>query len=386
MKKSIDKLMELARQFNKVVIVGAGGRGKELLKNFKKNNIDVYAFFDNNAEKMQWKNIDGVPVEMPLNLNFNDVLYVTSVADPYDRGVLLRQLLQLGISRDSIFEYDPREYEYMSHLDEHEYREIVDDRYYQVFGMHINWENPTRYTEKICCDKLVRSERKSRLTDKYLVKDWVQEQIGTDYCVKLLGVWDSANDIDFESLPQKFVLKLNNASASNIVVTNKETLDIEQVRNRLNAWMTQNYAYRALELHYGDINPKIICEEYIPGLSNNIYDYKFYCFHGVPRYIECIKSAIRYSEAKATFFDNEWNEQEFILGYPKLNTPVPRPNNLNKMLDICSKLSRDLPHVRVDLYDMPDGRILFGEMTFTTWGGLMRFSPDKWDYIFGSLI
>ena len=386
MKKSIEKLLDIGKEYERIVIFGAGVRGRELLEILVNKGLNVCAIFDNNPERTGNRMISGIPVVLPKKIEGTDVLYVTSIADPYDRIVLKQQLLRLGVYEEEIFEYDPREYEYLSHLDESEYKNELDSMYFKVFGRNINWDDPKRYTEKINCEKLVRDKRKTNLTDKYLVKEWVKNTIGENHCINTLGVWDSADEIDFENLPKQFVLKLNNASASNIVVRDKNNIDIDAIRGRLSSWIAQNYGYRSLELHYRDIVPKIICEEYIHGLSSDCYDYKIYCFHGKPYYIECIRNAIHYDDASAVFYDTKWDKQKFTFGYPKEIIDVPKPDDLDKMIEFSTVLSKDFPHVRVDLYDLPYGKVLFGEMTFTSWGGLMRFTPDEWDEIFGSLI
>ena len=131
--------------------------------------------------------------------------------------------------------------------------------------------------------------------------------------------------------------------------------------------------------------PKIICEEYLEGLADYIYDYNIYCFHGEPMYIWCIKGSHK-PECQASFYNKKWEMQEFSYGYPKDPVLAPKPAGLEEMLELSRILCRDFEHIRVDWYNLPDGRVLFGEMTFSTWSGLMHFIPEEYDEIFGKLI
>ena len=143
--------------------------------------------------------------------------------------------------------------------------------------------------------------------------------------------------------------------------------------------------HTCLEMQYKDVPPKIICEKFIPGMAESLYDYQFYCFHGKPKYIWCIKASHK-ENCQASFYDTDWKKQEFTFGYPGDPDFVPRPKQLAKMLQISEILSADFEHVRVDLYELPDGRILFGELTLTSWGGFHKFVPEKYDKVLGELI
>jgi len=257
---------------------------------------------------------------------------------------------------------------------------------YEKFGKPINWQKPETYNEKINWEKInIKDERRTRLADKYLVREWIKEQIGEKYLTQLYGVWDNACDINFDKLPNQFVLKLNNGSGRNIIVKDKSKFNQVEVCQKLNEWREHNFAYNSFELHYKNIIPKIICEEYLEGLAESVYDYNIYCFHGKPEYIWCIKGSHR-PGCQASFYNKKWEMQSFSYGYPKDPVLAPRPSKLEEMLKLSETLSKEFEHVRVDWYNLPDGRVLFGEMTFSTWSGLMHFEPEEYDLVFGNLI
>ena len=151
------------------------------------------------------------------------------------------------------------------------------------------------------------------MADKYLVREWVAEKIGKEYLNTLYGVWDNADDIDFDRLPNSFVLKCNHGSGWNIIVKDKQDLDIAEARKQLNEWLHMNTFYLGFEWQYKNITPKIICEAYLEGMAETVYDYNIYCFHGQPQYIWCINGSHR-PGCKASFYDIEWNMQEFHYG------------------------------------------------------------------------
>lgn len=387
MKISLDYVTKRARSANKVVIVGAGLRGRELLNQLLADtSISITAFFDNN-EKLQGSVVENIEVFPPYKMEEENCLYIIAVDAMNIREILREQLKALGICEKEIVNYYfYRDYDYLSTLDEKYYKNEIEAMYYEVLGKKINWQSPAAYTEIINWEKLnVKDERRTRLADKYLVREWVKEQIGEKYLTKSYGVWDNADEIDFDSLPDAFALKVNNGSGRNIIVKNKAELNYEEIRRQLNEWMKSNFAYMSIELHYRDIVPKIICEEYLDGLAENVYDYNIYCFHGKPQYVHCIKASHRPGWS-GSFYDKDWVMQPFSYGCPKDPVLAPKPEKLEEMMELSKILSKDFKHVRVDWYNLPDGRVLFGEMTFSAWSGLGEFCPEEYDVIFGNLI
>ena len=383
--KSLIKILE-ATKGKSIIIVSAGLHGKELAGALIDRDREVRWFFDN-KEELWGLDIFGIPIKKPFNANSDDVCYVISVFDEVLRYVLKRQLAGLGIPEESVLCYFPaRCLDFHATLLPEEYRGEIDEMFREKFGRSMDWENPKTYSEKINWEKLnVYDDRFKILTDKSQARNWVGERIGTEHLTKHYGVWNNLDEIDFSKLPKSFVLKANNASGRNILVRDKEKLNISEIKDKVDYWMSTNYMFHKFENVYDGIEPKMIAEEYLEGMAETLYDYNIYCFHGEPKYIWCIKGSHK-PECTAAFYDTDWNRQPFSYGYPLDIYPAPKPEKLEEMLELTKILCRDFRHVRVDWYIMPDGRILFGEMTFQTWSGLDTFIPEKYDEYFGSLI
>ena len=268
LKRSLNCLLENAKNAKEVVIVGAGERGKELLGHLRDiDTITIHCFFDN-SDKLTGSKIKGIEILKPCNLGKENYLYVIAVDKMVLRKELHFQLVKLGIQEECITAYYfYRDNDYLRNLNEKYYQEELQEIYFGIFGKRINWENPTTYNEKINWEKLsVKDDRRTRLADKYLVREWIKEQIGEKYLTKLYGVWDHTEEIDFDKLPQAFAIKLNNGSGRNIIVKDKSMADWGAICQKLNEWKERNFAFETLELHYRDIVPKIICEEYLEGV------------------------------------------------------------------------------------------------------------------------
>lgn len=174
------------------------------------------------------------------------------------------------------------DYDYYAQLSPQAYASELQEWFWDVMGKKLDLDNPRTYNEKIQWLKLYDSTPlKTRLADKYLVRDWVKEKIGEEYLVPLLGVWDSFDEIDFDALPQSFVLKANHGCGWNLIVKDKRLLDREDARRKFQTWMKLNFAYRnGLELHYMNIRPRIIAEAYLENDHDDLNDYKVFCFGG----------------------------------------------------------------------------------------------------------
>jgi hypothetical protein len=251
-------------------------------------------------------------------------------------------------------------------------------------GKPLNLENPQTYNEKIQWLKLYDSTPiKTRLADKYLVRDWVKERIGEKYLIPLLGVWDKFDDIDFERLPDKFVLKANHGSGWNIIVKDKSTFEKAAAKGKFSIWLNTNFAFvNGLELHYKGITPKIIAEPYLENDNGDLYDYKVLCFNGEPYYV--LVDSDRQTNHKRNIYDLEWNLQPF-RDYPN-SGPKNKPNNLDEMIFLAKTLSKCFVLVRVDFYVLNDGSLKFGELTFTPCSGQSRWNLPEYDLVLGQMI
>jgi len=256
--------------------------------------------------------------------------------------------------------------------------------YRWAFRRPIHLDNPKAFTEKINWYKLnYRDPLMKICADKYEVRAYVEKILGegTPYLNECYGIWKSADEIDFNSLPNEFVLKPTNGSGDVFLCPDKSKLDKEQAIRTLTTYSSRHFSSKTREWAYYDLPYRIIAERLIHSSdANQIKDYKFFCFYGEPQFL--FAATERGTEhLKFDFFDMDWkwlpvtNEHEH-------NPKLPRPEHFEEMKELCRKLSRDFPHVRVDLYE-EEGRVFFGELTFYHFGGFTRFRPDEWDFKFG---
>ena len=250
-------------------------------------------------------------------------------------------------------------------------------------GKDINWEAPLSYTEKINVSKLYHGDReRALLSDKLAVREWIKEKIGEEYLIPLHGTYDSFDEIDMEALPDSFVLKCNNDSGSVRIIRDKKMLDAakkHQLKKDFEYFLKRRYAYVGFELQYELIAPKILAEKY---MGDNISDYKFFCFGGKPF---CV--ALHYDRKqghKCNIYDMEWKLLPFVTNDKNGKDELKEPEAFGKMKELAEVLSAGFDHVRVDFYYI-DGRIYFGEMTFTPAGGRMRIEPPEWDEKLGRM-
>ena len=221
------------------------------------------------------------------------------------------------------------------------------------------------------------------------MREWVKEKIGEECLIPLLGVWDRFDAIDFDKLPDKFMLKVNHGAGWNIAVQDKSKFDKADAKRKMESWLKLNYCYLmgGLDVQYIHIKPRIIAEKFIENDGGDLYDYKIFCFNGEPKIILHIEERYTDKEERMFFLDTDWNQLPFNINVPlELDADLPRPANLEKMLDIARTLSQGYTAVRVDLYSLNDGSIKFGEMTFTTESGISRWHPESANDFMGSLI
>ncbi len=254
-------------------------------------------------------------------------------------------------------------------------------------GYKLNLKNPTSYNEKLQWLKLYYREADlSRMADKYEYKEYVKQHAGEEYNVKNYGVWNNEEEIDFDKLPSRFVLKTTHDQGGVVICRDKSTFDIPKAKHKLKKHLKRNLYYLFREWVYKDIKPRIIAEEYLEDTSEEgLKDYKFYCFDGEPKlmYIACGRQG---NVSYLDFYDLDFNYID--LKRPKYHQlgPVHRkPLNWELMIELARKMSKGRPHVRIDFYEV-DGRLLFGEFTLFQGGGLMPFYPESWDYKLGSYL
>lgn len=244
--------------------------------------------------------------------------------------------------------------------------------YKKFFGRYINWENPKDLIEKIYWMELNTDTSLWTLcADKYKVREFIKERGCEDTLVKLYGAWKNPYDIDFDKLPNSFVLKANNGCGTVMIVKDKNTLDFDKTKKTLKEWIKRPYGYSSAQLHYLGIETYIIAEELISNSKDKdkaLNDYKIWCFDGKPESILVVHDRTK-NGYKLSFFDLKWNnisEQTLNKNNPHYwGGDVERPASLDEMLAVAAKLSKGFPEVRADFYDI-DGKAYFGELTFST--------------------
>lgn len=254
-------------------------------------------------------------------------------------------------------------------------------------GYNLDFNNPKTLNQKMQWLKIFvysKDQSVADRIDKYKVR-FIVEEAGLGHTLtRLYGVWNRAEDIDWDSLPKTFAIKCNHGSGYNILCRDKTTFDKKAATKKLNKWMHDNYGYENAELIYDFINHKILCEELIEtedGLPPK--DYKIFCYYGEPKLLFVAQD--RYEgHTKFDYYDTEWNWIDVRNGHPNAKEHMKRPEFLDEMFDAARKLSKDYPIVRVDFYH-ESGKLYFGELTFLHFGGVQSFEPGEYDYTFGEL-
>lgn len=265
---------------------------------------------------------------------------------------------------------------------------IIKARFKESVGYELNLDNPKTFNEKLQWLKFYYHDPLvTKCSDKYLAREYIKEVVGEEYLIPLLGVWDTPDDIDFDSLPNQFALKVNWGSGMNIIVSDKTNLDINETKKILNKWMNPvyNHYYLYYEWQYKFIKPKIICEKYFKDdKTENLIVYGVYCFNNEPKYIHTITDAHTGND-RLNMYDTDWNKLNMRYIFDNPNYDIERPLHLELMLDLAKKLSKPFNHVRVDFFVVNE-KLYFAELTFHTSCGVDPFYPKEWDYKFGELI
>ncbi len=272
------------------------------------------------------------------------------------------------------------------------YHQLSDEEYLKRFyqatmGMPLNLDNPKTFNEKLQWLKLYdRRPEYTMMVDKYLVREHIANKLGKEYLIPLLGVWDTPEDIDFDMLPNQFVLKCNHNSGLGMCICNNKTkLNINKVKKELYKGLKQNYYLTGREWPYKNVPRKIIAEKYMREFNTkekDLKDYKLMCFNGEVKCSFVCSDRFSSQGLHVTFFDREWNIMPFERHYPHIEEGLPKPINYEKMIELAEILSKDIPFVRVDFYEI-NRKIYFGELTFFPGSGMEKFEPEAWDYKLG---
>lgn len=260
--------------------------------------------------------------------------------------------------------------------------------YYKRKKQRLNLNNPKTYTEKMQWLKL--HDRKpiyQTMVDKYEVKKYVAERIGEESVIPLLGVWDDPERIDFDQLPDRFVLKCTHNSGGLVICRNKADLNIPKAKEQLGKQLSENYYWHAREWPYKNVKPRIIAEKFMEDtILHDLLDYKFFTFDGKPKVVHIVSNRQRADEETyGDFFDMDYNHLNLSVGHNNAPVPPEKPRNFEKMKAFAEKLSEGTKHLRVDFYEV-DGQLYFGELTFFECAGFADVQPPEWNNILGSWI
>lgn len=258
-----------------------------------------------------------------------------------------------------------------------------------VMGQKLDLKNPKTFNEKLQWLKLYnRRPEYTMMVDKYAVKQYVADKIGDEYIIPTLGVWDSVESIDWDSLPNQFVLKTTHGGGGCgvVICKDKSTFDIETAKQKLQKSLESDIYLNFREWPYKDVPKRIIAEQYMADESGiELKDYKFFCFNGR---VQCFKVDFdRFISHKANYYDREGSLLPFgeKVFPPDFDRVFDKPKNFDSMISLAERLSEDVPFVRVDFYNS-NGNIYFGEITFFPAAGMGKFEPEEWDETLGEFL
>lgn len=256
-------------------------------------------------------------------------------------------------------------------------------RFRKRLQYNLDLKNPQTFCEKLQWLKLnYHNPKMVHYTDKYEVRKHIKKKIGDDILIEIYGVYNNVEEINLDDLPDQFVLKPNHSSGRVIICKDKSKMNWKKEFKKMRRWLKENFYYETGEWQYKEIKPKIICEKL---LQEDITDYKIFCFNGVPKFTQIINNRDG-SEYQSSFYDIEWNKMSVTRsGHKVPKYEIPEPINYGRMLEISRIISKDFPFVRMDFYEV-DGKLYFGETTFSPGNGMIKFEPQSYDLLFGSYI
>lgn len=255
--------------------------------------------------------------------------------------------------------------------------------YFMQFKHFCNLRHPRTYNEKLQWLKLNdRKDMYTTMVDKYEVKKYVAEKIGAEYVIPTLGIYDNFDDIDFENLPNQFVIKCTHDSEGIVICKDKSKFDKEKARKKINEALKYNFYYIGREWPYKNIKPRIMVEKYMENAEDKeLKDYKFFCFNGKPK-VMYVASDRGIGKTKIDFFDMNFKRLDIKQHYPNSTEKINKPEKFETMIELAKKISSEFIHIRVDFYEV-NGKVYFGEITFYNFSGFSEICPDKWNKIFG---
>ena len=254
-------------------------------------------------------------------------------------------------------------------------------------GKKLNLDNPRTFNEKLQWLKIHnRKPEYTVMVDKYAAKQYVADRIGEEYIIPTLGVWNHFDDIDFDSLPNQFVLKCTHDSGGLAICKDKLTFDKEAAKKKIEHYLKRKYYYIHREWPYKNVQPRIIVEKYMSDdINKELNDYKLMCFNGKVKATFVCTNRFSENGLNVTFYDTDWNRLPFERHYPASKVEIEKPKTYDEMVKLAERLAENIPFVRVDFYEVK-GKIYFGELTFFPGSGFEEFVPEKWDKTLGDWI
>ncbi len=296
--------------------------------------------------------------------------------------VTVKKVMRYIFDSDYRFRYNAHKGKYKHMSDE----KFIKRRYRASMKKDLDLDHPQTFNEKLQWLKLHdRRPEYTKMVDKHDAKAYVAEKIGEEYIIPTLGVWETFDEIDFDALPDQFVLKCTHDSGGLVICRDKAKLNKDAAKRKIEKSLKREFYYVAREWPYKAIKPRIIAEKYMEDEdTSELRDYKFFCFDGEPKALfVATDRQTPGEEVKFDFFDMEYNHIDVRNGHQNAKIPPSKPKQFELMKELARKLSEGIPHVRVDFYEV-NGTVYFGEMTFFHFSGMVPFEPEEWDYKFGS--
>lgn len=270
---------------------------------------------------------------------------------------------------------------------------IPDKKYIKIkykleMNKKLNLQNPQMFNEKLQWLKLYdRNPAYTKMVDKYEAKKYVADIIGREYIIPTLGVWEKFEDIDFSKLPNQFVLKCTHDSGGLVICRDKSKLNMKEARRKINKSLKRNYYLIHREWPYKKVRPRIIAEKYMATYKQKeLIDYKFFCFNGEPKFLYVSEGLSNHENARISFANMNYEKTEFYRkDYRPFDKLPDKPTNFDKMKELSKKLSKNIPFIRADFYEV-NGQIYFGELTFFPCSGFIPFEPEEWDRKLGDML
>lgn len=388
-RNAVKKTLSFIRQsrYKTILLFGDTIISAELIKELKKENSKYFIVLMDNYSEPRYKDDIYLVPRYYYDLPYIELALITSRHLANDKKRKLETYLSCPVVslHDLSFKSWPellsehrKNYQYYKTLTFEQIKEEIKIIYHDKTGEDLNFEKPQNINQCFQLEKISGDLAfKRRCADKYLVRDYVAQKIGANYLIPLLGVYDTPDQIDFSKLPLSFVLKCNHGSGMNILVHNKNKTDYKLIKKKLQHWLSIDYSLTGFEMQYSGIERKILCEPMLTNEGHELYDYKFWCFNGKVEYINFLSDRFSQGGLKMAFYNKDWIKQDFYYSYIFDDSFMPRPDNLDKMIEIAENLSSGFRFVRVDLYRLDNGKLYFGELTFNPNSGFMDWNDEN---------